>query len=292
MPMKNRSQHRHRTKSFLLHSSLFLLALILLLPVILTFLYSLFSPLEIKEHLLLRGSLDKEKWMPLLFSPQVVSIGQYYRVLLEDNGILQRFVCSCFYAVTILLGQSVFIPALAYALSAFRFKGRSTIFFMLILLMLLPFQVTMVPNILMLRTMKLLDTVWAVILPMWFSPFYVFLIRQYMVGIPHELYEAAQLDGAGTICCYTHIALPACRPVIGASVALSFADIWNMVEQPMTFLTTRDDLQPLSTVFNKLIAMPTGIEFAGAVLYMLPALFVYLFFLEDIVTGIQLTELK
>lgn len=286
------SQYWHHTKNSLLHGCLFLLALVLLLPVILTFLYSLFSPLEIKEYLLLRGSLDQEKWMPLLFSPQMVSIGQYYRVLLEDNGILQRFVYSCFYAVTILLGQAVFIPALAYALSAFRFKGRSTIFFLLILLMLLPFQVTMVPNILMLRAMNLLDTVWAVILPMWFSPFYVFLIRQYMVGIPHELYEAAQLDGAGTIYCYSHIALPACKPVIGAAVALSFADVWNMVEQPMTFLTTRDDLQPLSTVFNKLIAMPAGIEFAGAVLYMLPALFVYLFFLEDIVTGIQLTELK
>lgn len=284
--------YRPRTKRGLLQGCLFLLALVLLLPMMLTFLYSFFSPTEMKEYLGLRGSMDQEQWMPLLFSPRVVSIGQYHRVLLEDNGILRRFVCSCFYAVTILLGQAAFIPALAYALSAFRFKGRAAVFFLLILLMLLPFQVTMVPNILMLRAMKLLDTVWAVILPMWFSPFYVFLIRQYMVGIPHELYEAAQLDGAGTIYCYTHIALPACKPVIGAAVALSFADVWNMVEQPMTFLTKKDDLQPLSTVFNKLIAMPDGIEFAGAVLYLLPALFVYLFFLEDIVTGIQLTELK
>lgn len=286
--MKTFIHHRH----WVLQTVLFAIAVILLLPILLTLLYSFFSPAEIRSHLLLRGSLDKNTWMPILLRPQVVSVAQYYRVLLEDSGILQRFLCSCFYAFAILLGQAMFVPSLAYSLSAFRFRGRSVIFFLLILLMLLPFQVTMVPNILMLRTMNLLDTVGAVILPMWFSPFYIFLIRQYMVGIPHELYEAAQLDGAGTIYCYTHIALPASKPVIGAAAALSFADIWNMVEQPMTFLTTRDDLQPLSTIFNQLIDNPSGMEFAGAVLYMLPALFVYLFFQEDIVTGIQLTDLK
>ncbi len=290
--MKKHLLRWNRVKHGLLHGGLFLLALLLLLPVLLTFLYSFFSPDEIREYLLLRGNLDDQTWMPVLLSPRVASIGQHYRLLLKDDGVLPRFVCSCFYAAAILAGQAAFVPSLAYALSAFRFRGRGTIFFLLILLMLLPFQVTMVPNILMLRTMNLLDTVWAVILPMWFSPFYIFLIRQYMIGIPRELYEAAQLDGAGTVQCYTHIVLPSCRPVIGAAIALSFADIWNMVEQPMTFLSNRPELQPLSTVFNKLIAMPSGIEFAGAVLYLLPALFVYLYFLEDIASGIQLAEIK
>lgn len=269
-----------------------LAALIFLLPVALTFLYSFFSPEEIKAHLQLRGSLSKETWMPVLLVPRMFSLSQYYEVLLRDNGILQRFLYSAFYAVMVLIGQAVFVPTLAYALSAFRFRGRNAIFLLLILLMLLPFQVTMVPNMLMLRALGLLDTIWAVILPMWFMPFYVFLVRQYMVGIPRELYEAGQLDGAGTIGCYLHIALPASKPVIGAAVALSFAEVWNMVEQPLVFLSHREDLQPLSTVFNRLISTPSGMEFAGAALYMLPALFVYLFFLKDIVSGIQLADLK
>ena len=92
--------------------------------------------------------------------------------------------------------------------------------------------------------------------------------------------------------CYIHIVLPVCRPILGAAVALSFADCWNLVEQPMTYLTNRLDLQPLSVMFNQLADQSSGLEFAGASLYILPALFVYLYFLKDILTGIQLTELK
>ena len=75
-------------------------------------------------------------------------------------------------------------------------------------------------------------------------------------------------------------------------MALSFADCWNLVEQPMTYLSQRTDLQPLSVMFNQLVQNSTGLEFAGATIYILPALFVYLFFLKDILTGVQLTELK
>ena len=271
---------------------LFLIALLLLIPIVFTLLYSFFSPSEIKNYLSQRGSLNTDQWMPVLISPRIISIGQYYHVLLENSGILKRFLLSCFYTSAILLGQALFVPSLAYALSSFVFRGRRTIFFVLILFMLLPFQVTMVPSIIVLRSLNMLDTVWAVIVPMWFSPFYVFLIRQYMISIPHELFEASQLDGAGTIRCYVYIALPICRPVLGAAAALSFADSWNMVEQPMTFLSKHDELQPLSTTFNRLIATPSGIEFAGAVLYLLPALLIYLFFRQDIENGIHVTDIK
>ena len=89
-----------------------------------------------------------------------------------------------------------------------------------------------------------------------------------------------------------NIILPVCRPILGAAAALSFADCWNLVEQPLTYLTNRMDLQPLSTMFNQLAKENTGFEFAGAALYILPALFIYLFFQEDILSGLQLTELK
>ncbi len=281
-----------RRNNLLLRALLFIMALLLLLPLVLTFFYSFFSQSEIKAYLGTRGSLNPDKWMEVLISPRTFSIGQYWSILIQDTAILRRFWLSMFYTAAVLLGEAVAVPAMAYALSAFKFRGRNVIFFSLLMLMLLPFQVTMVPNVLILRELNLLNTVWAVILPMWFTPFYVFLCRQYMVSIPRELYDAGQLDGAGTIRCYFHIVLPVSRPVIGAAAALSFADVWNMVEQPMTFLSKRADLHPLSVVFNQLIVNPTGVEFAGAALYILPALFVFLFFLDDIVSGIQLTELK
>lgn len=268
------------------------LAVLMLLPVVMTALYSFFSPEEIKAFMGTRGHYDASSFMEIKLSPNVFSLSQYYRILIEDMSILRYFVNSAMFTAAILLGQGIVVPMLAYALSRFRFAGRDVLFFIVILLMLLPFQVTMVPNVLTLRALHLLDTPWAIILPMVAAPFYVFLLRQYMISLPNDMYEAAQIDGAGTVRCYLYVTLPVCRPMLGAAIALSFADCWNLVEQPITYLTTRTDLYPLSVVFNQLTSTSTGVEFAGAALYTLPALLVYLFFQEDILEGVQLTELK
>ena len=285
---KTNRRRRHLLTRFLL----VILALVILLPVIVTVLYSFFSPEEIRAFMDTRGSFSDAAWMDARLSPRMFSLSQYWKILIVDTSVLRMFAMSVLYTVMILLGQAVFVPMLAYALSRFQFKGLNVIFMAILLLMLLPYQVTMVPNVLTLRRMGLMNTVWAVILPLWFAPFYVFLLRQFMASLPNELFEAAQVDGAGTIRCYFHVALPVCRPAIGAALALSFADCWNLVEQPMTYLSQRTELQPLSVMFNQLVSESTGVEFAGAVIYMLPALFVYLYFLEDILSGIQLTELK
>ena len=281
-----------RARHLLSRMVLSLLALVILLPVVMTAIYSFFSPAEIKAFMGTRGSYDASAFMQIKLAPSMFSLSQYYNILIEDMTILRYFVNSAMYAAAILLGQALLIPAMAYALSRFRFPGRDAIFFVVIMLMLLPFQVTMVPNVLTLRTLGLLDTAWAVILPMTVAPFYVFLLRQYMVSLPGDMLEAAQIDGAGTWRCFVHVVLPVCRPVLGAAVALSFADCWNLVEQPLTYLTTRTDLYPLSVVFNQLTEKSTGVEFAGAALYTLPALCIYLYFQADILEGVQLTELK
>ena len=287
--MKTTSPRARRLLPRLLLS---LLALVILLPVVMTAIYSFFSPAEIKSFMGTRGSYDASVFMQIKLAPSMFSLSQYYNILIEDMTILRYFVNSAMYAAAILLGQALLIPMMAYALSRFRFPGRDAIFFVVIMLMLLPFQVTMVPNVLTLRQMGLLDTVWAVILPMTIAPFSIFLLRQYMVSLPGDMIEAAQIDGAGTWRCFIHVVLPVCRPVLGAAVALSFADCWNLVEQPLTYLTTRTDLYPLSVVFNQLTEKSTGVEFAGAALYTLPALCIYLYFQADILEGVQLTELK
>ena len=276
----------------ILQALLALLAVILLLPMIQTFLYSFSSMTEMQAFMKTRGSYDESRWMEAHLIPNMVSLLQYHQILVADNTVLRLFINSAMYAALILLGQALVIPSMAFGLSKFRFPGRNVIFFIIILLMLLPFQVTMVPNVLTLRAMGLLDSIWAVIIPMWFMPFFIFLIRQFMVGLPGELIEAAEMDGSSTVGVYFRVILPVSRPILGAAAALSFAESWNLVEQPLTYLTTRADLQPLSTMFNQLATENTGFEFAGAALYILPALFVYLFFQEDILSGIQLTELK
>ena len=281
-----------RKKHVISRALLTLVALIILLPVVLTALYSFFSPEEIKAFMETRGNYDASVWMEIKLAPRVFSLSQYYNILIEDVSVLRLLCNSAMYTVAILLGQALVIPAMAYALSRFRFRGRDAIFFIVIMLMLLPFQVTMVPNVLTLRAMGLLNTAWAVILPTCFAPFYIFLVRQFMVGLPKEILEAAEVDGAGTFRCFIHVTLPVCRPILGAAVALSFADCWNLVEQPLTYLAGQTQLMPLSVMFNQLTENPSGVEFAGAALYILPALLIYLYFQKDILSGIQLTELK
>lgn len=268
-----------------------LLALLILLPLLLTAVYSFCAPTEIKAFMQTRNQYGTAL-MELKLRPDLFSLDQYWRVLIQDTSILRYYFNSVGYTAAMLLGQIVIIPMLAYALSRFEFRGRDMISFAVIVLLLLPFQVTMVPTVLTLRRLGLMDTMWAIILPSLVSPFYVFLLRQSMLGIPGELFEAAQIDGAGPARCYVHIALPVSHAMIGAAVALSFADCWNMVEQPLVFLPNRSDLQPLSVVFNQLSQESTGVEFAGAVLYLLPALLIYLFFQDDIMTGITLSEMK
>ena len=281
-----------RKKHVVSRALLTLVALIILLPVVLTALYSFFSPEEIKAFMETRGNYDASAWMEIKLAPRVFSLSQYYNILIEDVSVLRLLCNSAMYTAAILLGQALVIPAMAYALSRFRFRGRDAIFFIVIMLMLLPFQVTMVPNVLTLRAMGLLNTAWAVILPTCFAPFYIFLVRQFMVGLPKEILEAAKVDGAGTFRCFIHVTLPVCRPILGAAVALSFADCWNLVEQPLTYLAGQTQLMPLSVMFNQLTENPSGVEFAGAALYILPALLIYLYFQKDILSGIQLTELK
>ena len=263
-----------------------------LLPIVLTFLYSFFPQSEIKTYLATRNNYREEAWMQILLSPARVSLRQYYTVLIEKPMYLQLFVNSAKYTLAILAGQALVIPMTAYALSRFRFRGRDLLFFCVLVLMLLPFQVTMAPSVITLRTLRLMDTAWAVILPMVFSPFYIFLLRQFMIGLPNELLEAGMIDGAGTWRCFIHVVVPVCRPILGAAAALSFADCWNMVEQPLIYLSKRQSAMPLSVMFNQISTDNAEIAFAGAALYILPALLIYRYFQEDILLGIQLSELK
>ena len=269
-----------------------LVALLLLLPIFITILYSFFSPGEIISYMATRNNYTSGSSMEIRLIPQMASLMQYYRVMITDQTILRFFCNSMLYAAAIAVGQLLVLPAFSYGLSCFRFRSRDIIAFSVVLLMVLPFQVTMVPSVLMLRALNLLNTPWAIILPMIAVPLFAFLLRQYMLNIPKDILEAAQIDSAGPLTCFFRIVLPVSKPVIGTMLALSFAESWNMVEQPLIYLTRREDLYPLSVKFGQLSKTITGIEFAGAALFILPALFVYLIFRDDILEGIQVSDIK
>ena len=288
-----RRHRHHRGVGFYLSLVMMtLLCALILLPIIFTFLYSFFPKGEITSFLNQRNNYDASVWMDVPLSPAVFSLRQYYKILIEEPSYLQLFCNSVMYTAAILVGQGLVIPLTAYALSRFEFRGKNFLTVLIMMLMVLPCQVTMAPSVITLRTIGLMDTPWAVILPMVFSPFYIFLLRQFMVGLPNGLLEAGMIDGAGPVRGFVHVILPVCKPILGAAAALSFADCWNMVEQPLVYLANNTALQPLSVMFNQISTEGADIAFAGSALYILPTMLIYLYFQEDILQGVQLSELK
>ena len=151
--------------------------------------------------------------------------------------------------------------------------------------MLMPYQVTLVPNYLVSEWLGLLNTRWAIVLPGVFAPFSVFLLTKSMRRIPRSLIEASKLDGSSEWQIFKNICLPQCRSALYSIAILVFIDYWNMVEQPLILLQDATQ-QPLSVYLSTINAGEIGIAFAIAVIYMLPGLLMFLHGEAYLVEGI------
>ena len=215
-----------------------------------------------------------------------LSLHQYFTILIESTRFHTSFWKSCEYSLLIAAGQVIAGSMAAFAFSGFSFRGRNTLFFIFITAMMMPFHVTMVPNFITLKALGIMGKDAAIILPGIFSAFGVFLLRQFMTGIPDSVVEAAQIDGAGPFSIFFSIILPMSREGIAALLILSFIDTWNMVEQPLVFLSDIDRM-PLSIIIREAINHAGEIVFAPSVLFMLPAILIFLIFEKPLIGGIE-----
>ncbi|MCL2047858.1 MAG: carbohydrate ABC transporter permease [Defluviitaleaceae bacterium] len=190
-----------------------------------------------------------------------------------------------------LVGQLVFAAPAAWALSRFRFRGRKLLVTVYIALMLLPFQVTMVPNFIVIDRLGLMDSIWAVILPFAFSAFPVFIMLRGFDAIPRALLEAAAIDGAGAFRTFWQIGLPLGVPSILAAIVLGFLEIWGAVEQPMTFLKTPSNW-PLSLFLPQIVAEELGFAMTASLFMLLPAALFFFFGQKYLELGIQSAGVK
>ncbi len=217
--------------------------------------------------------------------PDRVSFSQYATVLLKSPAYLEKFWTSVIYVVPIVLFQLALASGTSYCFARVPTKFRSIVFFTYIILMLMPYQVTLVPNYLVSETLGILDTRWAIILPGIFSPFSVFILTKFMRRIPSAMVEAAQLDGAGEWALFSKIYLPLARPTLYSVAILVFIDYWNMVEQPLILLKD-ETLYPLSVFLSRINEGDTGIALAIAVIYMVPPVLLFLYSEDYLVDGI------
>ena len=220
-----------------------------------------------------------------------ITFRSYYAVMWSTPQYTFRFWRSFGMCVAVCAGQ-IFVSTLAgFAFAKCRFKGRDTIFFLLLILMVLPVQVTLVPNYLMLDNLHLLDTYAALILPSIFVPLGTFILRQSFNAIPDSLIDAAMLDGCNVAQILIKVAIPMNWSGIVCVLLLSFLDAWNMVEQPIAYLKSFYDY-PLSVA---LAYVPTGsemIQLVCCVLAAIPPLFLFTCFNKELVEGITLAEVK
>ena len=221
----------------------------------------------------------------LKFIPDKVSFSQYITALIKSPDYLFKFWNSVILVVPIVVLQVATAALAAYGFTRWRGKFRSFMFFFYVILMLMPYQVTLVPNYLVSEWLGILNTRWAIIFPGMFAPFSVFLLTKFMRRIPKSLIEAAKLDGAGEWQIFTRICLPQCRSALYSIAILVFIDYWNMVEQPIILLPDAAQ-QPLSVYLSQINAGEVGIAFAVATIYMLPTLLLFLHGEEYLVEGI------
>ena len=266
-------------------------AFLFLMPTVLTITNSFMTQSEITANYgqvfsnVSNGKSYISKTINLKFIPDKVSFTQYITVLLKSPDYLLKFWNSVILVVPIVIGQLLVASIAAYGFTRWRGKVRDTIFFAYVILMLMPYQVTLVPNYLVSDWLKILNTRWAIILPGVFAPFSVFLLTKFMRRIPVALIESAKLDGASEWHIFWDICLPQCRSALYSIAILVFIDYWNMVEQPLILLQNADQ-QPLSVYLSTINAGEIGIAFAVAVIYMIPGLLLFLHGESYLVEGI------
>lgn len=267
-------------------------AILFLMPIILTICNSFMAASEISSNYgKIFATADNgaktfiaEK-VNLKFIPDMVSFSQYATVLLKSPDYLIKFWNSVILVAPIVIFQLAVALLAAYSFTRFKGRLKEILFFSYIILMLMPYQVTLVPNYLVSDWLHLLDTNWAIWLPGIFSPFAVFLFTKYMRRIPVSLIEAAKIDGAGEWQIFYRICLPLTKGAVYSAAILVFIDYWNMVEQPLILLS--DPLtHPLSVFLSKINSAEIGLAFALATIYMIPTLLIFLYGEEYLVEGI------
>lgn len=220
-----------------------------------------------------------------------VTLQPYYDVFLSTSRYLDSFWRSLGLTCTVAAGQLVVSVPAGFCFAKRSFPGKRILAFLLVALLVLPVQVTLVPNYLMLKNLGLLNTYAALILPALFAPLGTFLLGQSFRSIPNALLDAARLDGCGTIGLLWRIVMPMRKGTMACVAILAFLDAWNMVEQPLAYLRSFQEY-PLSVGLAYAAPQGVAVQMVCCLLAALPPLFLFAFFSQDLVDGIVLGEVK
>lgn len=249
-------------------------SLLIWIPIYMVITGSLIGPTEIQDYI---GSVLglKKTYVDWPLIPLYPTLRSYVELLLDTPKFFAMFGNSVKQVVPAILGQLLVAVPAAWSFARFRYPGKKLLFGIYIILMILPFQVTMVSSYLVINKFKLLNTHLAIILPAMFSTFPVFIMVKFFKSIPEEMLEAAKIDGAGYLKIFQYIGIPMGYSGIMSAVILSFIELWNSLEQPLTFLREKS-YWPLSLYLPQIATDKVGVSFIASILMMFPALLIFL----------------
>ncbi len=270
------------------HYVLFLvITVVYLTPLAVTLSNSFMSKWEVEKNY----DTASDRYIDMNIIPEKVTLSQYFKLLLDSPVYLNMFWNSVKLVVPIVLGQLIVSTLAAYAFTVLTFRGKEMVFLFYIIVMLLPLQVTLMPNYIVADWLNIKESYLAIILPAVFNPFGVFLLRQYMKSMPSAYIEAAQMDGAGHGRILWSVILPMVKPGLAAVAMLTLLDYWNLVDQAVVFIQEADK-QPLSTFLAQINSGELGLAFSGSTFYAVPVVLILFYGQEFLKKGIAISGMR
>jgi ABC-type glycerol-3-phosphate transport system permease component len=274
LPMK---QHLNST---LLYVLLTIAAALILYPVIYTFFMAVMSPEEASAY-------------PPSFFPHSFHMANFSEVF--EIVPIAAFIGNTFLISGLtMIGQLITASLAAYAFAKMEFKGKNFIFSMFVATMMIPWEVTIIPNYLTVRSWNWLDTYQGLTVPFLATAFGTFLLRQFFLQLPKELFEAARMDGCGHIRYFLFHVLPLSRPALGTLAVYSFLNMYNSYLWPL-LVTNSENMRTVQIGISMLEFQEStswNLVFAGTALVILPSLLLLIFGLKQLVRGMAAGALK
>ncbi len=234
--------------------------------------------------------------IPVTLWPEQWTLSAYRMVMDPNRANLPRAYWNSTLVTVGTVITILFTSSLGgFVFARLQFPGRNILFYLILSTTMVPFLTLLIPLYIVMKQLRLLNTLWGLWVPSIFSSFGIFLCRQFIYGIPGELYDAAKIDGSGDFGIFRNIILPLTRPVLSALAIFTFLGTFNAYLWPLVVLNDEDKLT-LPLIISRMANRFGGTDYqavmAGSVLVSIPPLVVFLIFQRNFVRGIALTGLK
>ncbi len=274
-----------RKKSTLKDWWIYILLTLGLLVMVVPFIWMILSSLK--------GNAELSQ-VPPTWLPQAPTWSNYSKLFIQLNFPIY-FLNSIILGVSVTVLNLIFCSMLGYALAKLKFRGKTALFGLVLTTIMIPASVTLVPLFVLMSKMGLTNNLLAVILPEAAGGIGVFLMRQFMQGIPDELLDAGRVDGAGEFYLFWRLVLPLCGPALATLTILQFLASWNDFTYPLIMLNNDQSYNlpvALATFANGPHISDNGLLLAGAVVIVIPMLIVFFLLQRYFTQGIVTTGLK